>query len=187
MTGVWRLVLLGFLEISFRRVSSQTTYTCSANAACGCSANAAVLNRIVGGEPAADRTWGWMASLRSSSDGSHFCGGSVISAGYILTAAHCTKDIASPTLLRVYVGSTDLTSIVQVRNVSKIYNHPSYSTTTYLNDIAILKLSSALDLGQVGADLICLPHVSASVLANGEYPAAGIDVNLSASSTDFRT
>ena len=179
MAAVWRLVFLAFLEISLRRVSSQTTYTCSANASCGCSANAAVLNKIVGGEPAASQTWGWMASLRFSNTDAHFCGGSIISAWYILTAAHCTIDMASPTALRVFVGSTDLVSTVQVRNVAKIVNHPSYSDTTYVNDIAILKLSSALDLDQVGTDLICLPHVSASVLANGEYPEAGIDVNLS--------
>jgi secreted trypsin-like serine protease len=168
--------LIFFFGIIFKLVSN-TTYTCSSSASCGCSANSAVLTKIVGGETASSQTWGWAASLRYSSSGSHFCGGSVISDSHILTAAHCTIDLI-PSSLRVYVGSIYLSSATQVRDVSKIYNHPSYSSSSYLNDMAILKLSSPLNLDQASVDLVCLPNVSSAVLASGEYPPAGISVML---------
>jgi secreted trypsin-like serine protease len=66
--------------------------------------------------------------------------------------------------------------IGQVRDVSTIYIHPYYSPSTYVNDISILKLSSPIDLSQPGVDPVCLPNVSSSVLANGEYPPVGVNL-----------
>jgi len=171
---IFLILLFGTL---FKTVLS-TTYTCSLSAPCGCSANAAVLTKIVGGEPASSQTWGWAASLRYSSTGFHFCGGSIISASHILTAAHCTVELSSPSSVRVYVGSIYLNIVGQVRDVSKIYTYPYYSSSNYVNDIAILKLSSPLDLTQAGVNVVCLPNVSASVLASGEYPPIGVNVML---------
>ncbi|UJR27559.1 hypothetical protein I4U23_008841 [Adineta vaga] len=168
-------ILIWLFVTTFKTISC-VTYTCSANALCGCSANSAVLTKIVNGEQAGSQTWGWAASLRYVSSNSHFCGGSIISESHILTAAHCTISLASPSSLQVYVGSIYLSSAVQVRSVSKIYNHPSYSSSTYQNDIAILKLSSPLNLDQTGVDLICLPNVSSTILSSSEYPTVGINL-----------
>ena len=171
----WILVLM--FSSFFINSYTQTTYSCSANARCGCSASSATLGRIVGGETASSQTWGWAASLRYSSSGSHFCGGSIISEFHILTAAHCTAGLSSPALIRVVVGSIYLSSIVQQRNVVKIYNHPGYVSSNYLNDIAILKLSAPLNLDQTGVDLVCLPNVSSSVLSVSEYPTPDTSVS----------
>ncbi|CAF0786021.1 unnamed protein product [Rotaria sordida] len=169
-------VILIFLFGILLKFVSSTTYTCSSNASCGCSINSAILTKIIGGETAASQTWGWAASLRYTSSDSHFCGGSIISDSHILTAAHCTQRLNFPSSVRVYVGSIDLFSGGQVREVSKIYNHPNYSPSNYRNDIAILKLSSPLNLDQAGIDLVCLPNVSTSVLANEEYPSANLNL-----------
>ncbi|CAF2768501.1 unnamed protein product [Rotaria sp. Silwood2] len=69
------------------RLTAQTTYSCNASAVCGCSANSATLNRILGGEDASSNTWGWMVYLIIN--GSLQCGGSILSSTWVLTAAHC--------------------------------------------------------------------------------------------------
>lgn len=168
-------VSLILLSGSVFQIVSATTYNCSSSSFCGCSVNSATLTKIVGGEYAASQTWGWAVSLRYVYTGAHFCGGSIISSSHILTAAHCTVD-KYPISIRIYVGSISLSQTVQSRSVSKIYIHPSYSTTTYLNDISILKLSSPLDLSTPGVDLVCLPTVKQSVLNSGEYPAPNTSV-----------
>jgi secreted trypsin-like serine protease len=165
-----------FLFGTFFQNESTQTYTCSSSAPCGCSAQSATLTKIVGGESAASQTWGWAASLRYTSSGSHFCGGSIISSQHILTAAHCTVGLSSPSAVKVYVGSIYISITAQVRTVSLIHIHPSYDSNTFVNDLSILKLSSPIDLTQTGVDLVCLPNVSSTVLASSEYPTANTNV-----------
>ena len=152
--------------------SSSSTYTCNSAAACGCSTNSATLAKIVGGEAAGSQTWGWAVSLRI---GNSLCGGSVIAASWVLTAAHCV-DGASASQITVYAGSNAKLAGTQVRSVSAIRAHPSYSSQTYVNDIALLQLSSPLNLVSSGVSAICLPSVTSATLSAGEWPPAGTTV-----------
>uniref|UniRef100_A0A8C6LV74 Peptidase S1 domain-containing protein n=1 Tax=Nothobranchius furzeri TaxID=105023 RepID=A0A8C6LV74_NOTFU len=52
-----------------------------------CQTAASDGRRIVGGTLAAEDQWGWQVSMQWR--GSHICGGSIISARWIITAAHC--------------------------------------------------------------------------------------------------
>ncbi|CAF1655844.1 unnamed protein product, partial [Didymodactylos carnosus] len=121
-----------------------TTYTCNPNSACGCSKQNAILSKIVGGEQAVSNSWGWAVSLRIS--GSHVCGASILTDSYVITAAHCALAITSLQSASIYVGINTLSQTDQVRTIAQIFIHINYNSNTYENDIALLRLSSPLDM-----------------------------------------
>ncbi|CAF3695884.1 unnamed protein product [Rotaria sordida] len=159
--------------LSIIRSSHQTVYTCTASASCGCSTNSATVGRIVGGETASSATWSWTVSI--SIAGSSLCGGSIISSSWIITAAHCVNN-RIPSQITIYAGSITRLSGTQIRSVSKIVVHSSYSSTTYVNDIALLKLASPLIMTDPYVSAICLPSVSQVTLSAGEWPPVGTNV-----------
>lgn len=61
------------------------------------------LSRVVNGQDASPHSWPWQISLRVN--GSHICGGSLISADWIVTAAHCVYRNPSPSAYTVVVGT----------------------------------------------------------------------------------
>lgn len=73
-----------------------------------------------------------------------FCGGSLIAASSVLTAAHCVAG-TSPEQLAVVVGRTFMSSSDgQVRHVSTIWIHPAYDPRQAVNDLAVLRLDSPI-------------------------------------------
>ncbi|XP_036004606.1 serine protease 33 [Fundulus heteroclitus] len=101
-------------------------------------------SRIVGGEAAPEGSWPWQVSLHSQA---HFCGGSLINNLWVLTAAHCVPG-GKPSDIRVYLGrqSQQGSNPNEVlRTVEQIIVHPEYNGDTNDNDIALMKLSSAVN------------------------------------------
>ncbi|KAM6223532.1 chymotrypsin-like protease CTRL-1 [Rhynchocyon petersi] len=97
--------------------------------------------RIVNGENAVSGSWPWQVSLQDSS-GFHFCGGSLISQSWVVTAAHCN---VSPGRHFVVLGEYDRSSSaepVQVLSISRAITHPSWNSITMNNDVTLLKLAS---------------------------------------------
>jgi trypsin len=95
---------------------------------------------VVNGTTAAAGQFPFMASLQDGS-GFSFCGGSVISSGWVLTAAHCVPD-ADATDLYVVTGRTDLAdaSTGQRIKVSKVFVNPAYANSAH--DSALLELAA---------------------------------------------
>eukprot|EP00105_Crassostrea_gigas_P033614 XP_011457056.1 PREDICTED: plasminogen isoform X1 [Crassostrea gigas] len=97
---------------------------------------------IVGGTEAARNRWPWQVSLQTS-QGFHFCGGSLLNDQWVLTAAHC---LASRSIGRVVLGDHDLTThqgTEVIRGVSHVVEHPSFQNYgSYPNDIALVKLDT---------------------------------------------
>ncbi|XP_049749471.1 trypsin-like [Elephas maximus indicus] len=94
--------------------------------------------RIVGGYTCQKNSLPYQVSLNSV--GNHFCGGSLISDQWVVSAAHCYKP-----QIQVRLGEHNikvLEGTEQFINATKIILHPKYNSTEYDNDIMLIKLSS---------------------------------------------
>jgi trypsin len=118
---------------------------------------------VVGGTTAG--SYPFMASVQSG--GSHFCGGSVISATWVLTAAHCVPD-GSAAGLTVRVGSNNNTSGGTVIPVVEVKVHPDYKDG--YNDAALLHLANAVPSN--------VTPITLATLANDNLEAAGTPVTV---------
>jgi trypsin len=117
---------------------------------------------IVGGTTANAGDFPFIVSLQKS--GSHFCGGSLINANTVITAAHCTVGQTASSLT-VRAGSLNRNSGGTLVRVSSIKVHPSFSSSTLTNDVAIWKLATSIPTSStIGY---------ASLAASGSDPASG--------------
>jgi trypsin len=143
-------------------------------------------NRVLNGDDAVANSWPWMVNLIQWLGGNtysgHFCGGSIISQQYILTAAHCV-DFLSASQLAIYVGgyetvqSGSTLNEANIYRVSRIKRHPFYSSRTLRNDIALVKLSRSITYSDEVSP-ICLPATTDSkVVYNKKLVLSGWGVD----------
>ncbi|XP_016970935.2 serine protease SP24D-like [Drosophila rhopaloa] len=124
--------------------------------------------RIVGGTKAREGQFPHQISLRRR--GSHICGGSVLSSNYVVTAAHCVKqgsDVTPADQLAIQAGSLLLSSGGVRIPVATVTVHPNFGNSG--NDVAVLRLQSALPLGG---------NIAAIQLATDDPPSdATVDIS----------
>ncbi|RZC36244.1 Trypsin domain containing protein, partial [Asbolus verrucosus] len=98
-------------------------------------------SRIIGGQEARAAEFPWQAAVYvDTANGKYFCGGSLISEQWILTAAHC---LYNGRLYTIQLGSTTLqmgdpNRVVLASSTAVFY--PGFNTTTLENDIGLIKL-----------------------------------------------
>jgi len=101
--------------------------------------------RVVGGHPAQAHAYPWLVALFNGHK--QVCGGSLVDATHVLTAAHCIATLSQYELsnFRVVLGKHDLRAseaTAQYRSVKKAVRHRGYDPRKLLNDVAVLTLSS---------------------------------------------
>ncbi|NWI60771.1 PRS55 protease, partial [Calyptomena viridis] len=97
----------------------------------------------------------WHVSIQSH--GKHICGGTIISALWVLTAAHCFAEELPPDLT-VVMGGIDLSLPLEEHKPDSLILHENFSTTSLANDIALILLSSPVEFSQEKIP-ICLPFM----------------------------
>merc|ERR1712029_371691 len=107
------------------------------------------IGRIVGGEEAQDGEFPFQVSLRTigALGSTHFCGGSIISDSWIVTASHCCAG-QIPATMHVVAGGIKLNNFEgeeENRNVAHIIKNPNYDSSRYENDICLLQLTEPLE------------------------------------------
>merc|ERR1712071_171060 len=94
------------------------------------------MDKIVGGHEAAENEWPWQVALFI--DDAWFCGGSIISDEYVMTAAHCA-DGAS--YFNILAGAHDVRADSEPHRVEitsyEGFTHPNWDPNTLENDIAL--------------------------------------------------
>ncbi|XP_061482651.1 coagulation factor X-like [Rhineura floridana] len=111
--------------------------------------------RIVNGQDCKLGECPWQALLIDR-EGEGFCGGTILSKMYVLTAAHC---INQTKLIKVVVGEVNTTANARtgvILTVDKIYVHQKFIPETYDYDIALIQLKTPI---QFSRNVIpaCLP------------------------------
>ncbi|NWZ16868.1 ACRO protein, partial [Agelaius phoeniceus] len=120
------------------------------------------MTRIVGGTGAKPGAWPWMVSIQHPRipGSKHWCGGSLVSAEWVLTAAHCFDRIKRIGILNVVIGATQLTQPgpgAQVRKIKKLFRHKKYKRSDISNDIALLELNEPVQ---------CSPYIQLACVAD---------------------
>ncbi|XP_076647150.1 chymotrypsin-1-like [Halictus rubicundus] len=102
-------------------------------------------DRIVGGRDAAPGQFPYMASLRVN--GRHNCGGAILDATHILTAAHCVKG-KSTNGFTVVTGTNSRTQGGNSHRVAALYFDPGYDSDPD-KDIGVIKLADAINFNNL--------------------------------------
>lgn len=132
-------------------------YECTNKSKCKCGVKKEA--RIVGGAQTTINEYPWMAALSMG------CGGSLIADRWVLTAAHCfyrngVQAITDPSTITITLGehdksvTTETTLTIKV-TPDQIIIHESYNDELSLNDLALVRLPSPVDINVYTP--VCLP------------------------------
>ncbi|GFO08609.1 neurotrypsin [Plakobranchus ocellatus] len=158
----WRETMLGYSRQNRWPLTYRDLYfPVAAQSRSGCGSAYPDFLAIVKGKAAPVRAWPWYAMViqKQTENATRFCGGTLLSDEWILTAAHCLTG----KYLRLYIrlgtvrkiGGTD--SFLVEREVAVAISHQLYASKGWTYDIALLKLDTPVVFSSY-IQPACLPH-----------------------------
>ncbi|XP_068199736.1 transmembrane protease serine 7 isoform X1 [Antennarius striatus] len=96
--------------------------------------------RIVGGVNSVEGEWPWQVSLHFS--GNLYCGASVLSSDWLISAAHCfnKERLSDPRYWRAHLGMLTQGGAKHVADIQRIVVHEYFNAHTFDYDVALLQL-----------------------------------------------
>lgn len=110
--------------------------------------------RIVGGVDADISAAPWQVAVMDAQY-YQYCGGSIIGASWVLTAAHCEVAVGD----KIGAGHSKLSTMRtsgQIRTVSQVITFPGYVTSEQGKDVMLVKVNAPFDLSGPNAKAITL-------------------------------
>uniref|UniRef100_A0A3P8VKY9 Coagulation factor X-like n=1 Tax=Cynoglossus semilaevis TaxID=244447 RepID=A0A3P8VKY9_CYNSE len=125
--------------------------------------------RIVGGDLERPGGSPWQVLVHRS-DGYGFCGGTLVSDRWVVSAAHCFEDLAD--YVTIGVDDKRLTLHLQIK-IQKVFIHPHFHSFTFDSDIALILLAEPVSKGPTAIPA-CLPdnHLSKYLLREDTWGVA---------------
>ncbi|XP_036265801.2 serine protease 27 isoform X4 [Pipistrellus kuhlii] len=132
-----------------------------------------MLNRMVGGQDALEGEWPWQVSIQRN--GSHFCGGSLITDRWVLTAAHCFSNTSQTSFYRVLLGARQLVKPgphTIYSRVKRVESNPLYQGMASSADVALVELETPVTFTNYILP-VCMPDTSVIFESGMECWATG--------------
>ncbi|XP_059613695.1 transmembrane protease serine 9-like [Phlebotomus argentipes] len=146
----------------FSGVPEVETVDFPADHSCGVTSNerySKMMAKIIGGRNSKRGRWPWQVALYNQEYENFFCGGTLISKSWVVTAAHCLlSDFGND--VTVVAGLHDTGNLddssYSLHLIRERVIHPRYDSETNDNDIALLRLANDVKPGD-DVGFACLP------------------------------
>ncbi|CAL1295658.1 unnamed protein product [Larinioides sclopetarius] len=142
-------------------------------------------DRVIGGREAKPGSWPWQADLQLSyfHPNGHMCGGTLLNAQWVVTAAHCFMQNKMPHEWRVHLGNHHKfyrDPNEQIRFVERIIIYPDVTDDELIDfqledlthDIALIKLNAPVEFSEK-VKPACIPEQSYQLKTGTKCMATG--------------
>lgn len=170
------------------------------NERCGISSSSGINARVLSGRKPSSQLeaetsfaeFSWHVAVVNGETGDYLCAGTIISARFIMTVAHCVRKFQL-TLLFVRVGDWDLSGVGEMFpsydvEVQSVIVHEEFYAGNLQNDIALLQLKFPLDFSAMPhVGTICLPPSSEPIYSDCIVTGWGQQLSTSEAKGDAAT